>query len=245
MLDRYGFEPTDIQIDPHQKTGVVKVVLKGAGIPSFQIFPDVAYDYLQLDHLADDPIWQEVTLIYYGSLIQRSDIGFKQLGRLLSRRHKGMKCFCDINLRVPHYSRSTILQSLTYADILKLNDQELDEIRHILDNPASSGTFAEYLIAFFNIEMLAITRGAEGSTLITKKRTMDVPPAPLVDIIDTVGAGDGYAAMLVLGTFFRLPLETIAATTTDFAAKICQLPGAVPEDAGFYDEWKIRLGEYL
>ena len=41
MLDRYGFEPTDIQIDPHQKTGVVKVVLKGAGIPSFQIFPDV------------------------------------------------------------------------------------------------------------------------------------------------------------------------------------------------------------
>ena len=134
---------------------------------------------------------------------------------------------------------------MTYADILKLNDQELDEIRRILNNPTSSETFAEYLMSFFNIEMMAITHGAEGSTLVTEKRTMDIPPAPSVVIIDTVGAGDGYAAILALGTLLGLPLETIAATTTDFAAQICQLPGAVPEDAGFYDTWKIRLGEYL
>jgi len=245
MLDRYGFELTDIQIDPHHKTGVVKVAIDNAGVPTFQILPDVAYDYLQLEHFPANPIFQELSLIYFGSLIQRSSSGFKQVGRLLGRRHPGMKCFCDINLRIPHYSRSTILQSLTYADILKLNDQELDEIRYIFDNPASSGTFAEYLMSFFNIEMLAITRGAKGSTLITEKRTMDIPPAPPGDVIDTVGAGDGYAAVLALGTILGLPLETITVAATDFATEICQLPGAVPEGAGFYDSWKIRFGEYL
>ena len=245
MLYRHGFELSDIQIDPHHKTGVVNVALDDAGIPTFQILPDVAYDYLQLDHFSGNTVWQESSLIYYGSLIQRSKIGFKQVERLLSRRSSGTKCFCDINLRAPHYSRSTILQSLTYADILKLNDQELDVIRHTLDNPTSPGTFVEYLMSFFNIEMLTITRGAEGSTLITEKKTIDTPPAPSIDVIDTVGAGDGYASMLALGTLLGLPLETIASTTTDFAAQICQLPGAVPEDAGFYDTWKTRFVEYL
>ena len=243
MLYRHGFELSDIQVDHHHKTGVVNVALDDAGIPTFQILPDVAYDYLQLDHF--NTVWQESTLIYYGSLIQRTKIGFKQVGRLLSRRRSGTKCFCDINLRAPHYSRSTICQSLTYADILKLNDQELDEIRHTLDNPTSPGTFVEYLMSFFNIEMLTITRGAEGSTLITKKRTIDAPPVTSIDVIDTVGAGDGYAAMLAFGTLLGLPLETIASTSTDFAARICQLPGAVPEDAQFYDPWKTLFGEYL
>ena len=245
ILYRHGFELSDIQIDPCHKTGVVNVALDDAGKPTFQILPDVAYDYLKLDHFSGNTVWQESSLIYFGSLIQRSKIGFKQVGRLLSRRRSGTKCFCDINLRAPHYSRLSIFQSLTYADILKLNDQELDEIRHTLDNPTSPGTFVEYLMSFFNIEMLTITRGAEGSTLITKKRTIDAPPAPSVDVIDTVGAGDGYAAILAFGILLGLPLETIASTATDFAARICQLPGAVPEDAQFYDMWKTRFGEYL
>jgi hypothetical protein len=56
------------------------------------------------------------------------------------------------------------------CDNLKLNDQELDEIRCTLDNPTSPDTFVEYMMSFFNIEMIAITRGAEGSTLITEKK---------------------------------------------------------------------------
>ena len=244
MLSRHGFELSDIQIDSRHKTGVVEVALDDSGIPTFQILPDVAYDYLLLDHFTENAVCQGSKLIYYGSLVQRSKIGFKQVGRFLSGRCCGTKCFCDINLRAPHYSRSTILQSLMCADILKLNDQELDEIRHTLDNPTSPGAFAEYLMNYFNIEMLAITRGAQGSTLITKKRTIDTPPAPSTDVVDTVGAGDGYAAMLAFGFLLGLPLDTIASISNDFAVQICQLPGAVPEDAGFYDIWKTRFGEY-
>jgi fructokinase len=245
MLFQHGFELSDIQIDPLHKTGVVDVVLDDSGIPTFQIVPDVAYDYLQLDHLFGTAPWRESTIIYYGSLIQRSKIGFQQVGRFLNRRGDSTRYFCDINLRAPHYSRSTIIQSLMAADILKLNDHELDEIRNALDNPASAGTFIEYLMHCFDIEMLVITRGAEGSTLIMEKRIIDTPPAPPIDVVDTVGAGDAYAAMFALGIFLRLSIETIAGIAGDFAAQICQLPGAVPKDSGFYDTWKTRFGEYL
>jgi fructokinase len=245
MFHRSGFDLSDIQIDSHHKTGIVNVALDDGGIPTFRIFSDVAYDYLQLDTVHRKLACKEPALIYYGSLIQRTNAGFKQVGQFLRRQCAGTKCFCDINLRAPHYSRATLVQSLTQADILKLNDQEIDEIRHLLDYPASPDTFVEYLISFFNIEMVAITRGAEGSTLITGKDTIDTPPISVVDVVDTVGAGDGYAAMLVFGMLLGLPLETIAATAADFAARICQLPGAVPADIGFYDTWKTRFGEYL
>jgi len=244
ILFENGFELSDIQIDPLHKTGVVKVILDDSGIPTFQIVSDVAYDYLQIEHLFETALWRESSIIYYGSLIQRSKIGFQQVGRFLNRRCEGKRFFCDINLRTPHYSRSTIIQSLIVADILKLSDHELDEVRNTLDNPASADTFIEYLMHCFDIEMLVITRGAEGSTLITGKRIIDTPPAPSIDVVDTVGAGDAYAAMFALGIFLRLSIETIAGIAGDFAAQICQLPGAVPKDAGFYDNWKARFGEY-
>ena len=122
---------------------------------------------------------------------------------------------------------------------------QLDEIRHITDNPASPGTFVEYPMQFFYIEMLSITRGARGSMLITKERTIETQPAPSIVVVDTVGAGGRYAAMLAFGIHPGPPIETIASIATDSAGRICQLPGAVTEDAGFYDTWRTRYGEYL
>ena len=240
MLRRHGFALSDIQIDPHHKTGAVKVALDAAGVPSFQILSDVAYDYLQLDQVSENTGRRAPDLIYYGSLVQRGASGFKQVGRFLDRRRSGTKCFCDINLRAPHYSRAGIIQSLTHADILKLNDQELDVIRQTLDYPTAPGTFVEYLLSFFNIGLLAITRGAEGSTLITAEMTLDSPRVPPVNVVDTVGAGDGYAAMLAFGLLLGLPLATIAGLAADFAGRICQLPGAVRDDIRFYDVYKTH-----
>ena len=243
MLSHHGFDPSDIQVDPKHPTGVVNVALDDQGVPSFDILADVAYDYLAFESLPEDRAG-DASLIYYGSLIQRSKHGYDQLGALLGCRPFGTKCFCDINLRVPHYSRASIMQSLTGADILKINDQELEEIRHILDNPVASETFAEYLMSFFNLELLAITRGAGGSTLMNQKQIIDIPPATADVVVDTVGAGDAYAAMLALGTLLSLPLDATARACADFAARICRLPGAVPENTAFYDRWKTRWGEY-
>lgn len=48
----------------------------------------------------------------------------------------------------------------------------------------------------FGVELVAITRGGDGSTLSTRTGTASVS-APRVDVVDTVGAGDTYTAALV------------------------------------------------
>jgi fructokinase len=242
LLDRHGFNPADLQVDPRRPTGAVDVTLDAAGIPTFDILPDAAYDFLQLDQTPAQAVADDPALVYYGSLIQRSASGAGQVGRFLRRCSPGTKRFCDINLRAPHYSRETILQSLQFADILKLNEDELAEIRDCLDKPASLERFAEYLMSAFKIEMLAITRGAAGSTLITEYQSIDSPPPRSETVVDTVGAGDGFAAILVHGVLQGLPLETIAATANAFAASICRYPGAVVEDDHFYSSWIDRIG---
>lgn len=243
MLDQYGFSLSDVQIDRYQPTGVVSVAMDETGSPTFDILADVAYDFLQLDHWPAQAAVAEPALVYYGSLIQRGPDGFNQVGKFLRRCPPGTKRFCDINLRAPHYTRATILQSLQFADILKLSEDELSEIRDRLDNPASRENFTGYLLSRFGIDLLAITRGAAGSTLIAENQSIDSPPSQAVDVVDTVGAGDGFAAILAYGILHAWPLETIAEAANDFAAGICRYAGAVVEDDRFYNTWKSRLGE--
>lgn len=242
LLDRYGFNPADLQVDPRRPTGAVDVTLDASGIPTFDILPDAAYDFLQLDQMPAEAGAADPALVYFGSLIQRNANGAGQVGRFLRRCPQGTKRFCDINLRAPHYSRATIRQSLQFADILKLNEEELAEIRGCLGNPASPENFAGYLMSFFEIEMLAITRGAAGSTLIAGNQRIDSPPSRTGAVVDTVGAGDGFAAILARGVLQALPLDVIAKTANDFAAGICRYPGAVVEDDRFYSTWKARTG---
>lgn len=93
----------------------------------------------------------------------------------------------------------------------------------------------------YGISILAVTRGAAGSSIFHTDGRIEAPAPPTVSVVDTVGAGDGYSAMLALGVMRRLAMAHTAAVAGQFAAGICQIPGAVPEDPRFYDPWKPGL----
>lgn len=241
-LRRRGFSAGDLQIDPSHGTGIVDVSLDREGVPQFAIRDDAAYDHLDFDHLPDDPAWPGARFVYFGSLIQRSAGGYRRLGALLSRRGPKTRGFCDINLRWPHYSRKSVTQCLVHADVLKLNDEELEEIRRLLGYPVPAADMVAFLMARYHISTVALTRGADGSTISHGGERFDVPAEPVTPVVDTVGAGDGFSAVLAAGLLRRLPMVHIAATAGAFAAAVCRIPGAVPEDPDFHDTWRTRLG---
>jgi fructokinase len=76
--------------------------------------------------------------------------------------------------------------------------------------------------------------GADGSVIANR----DTPAPPYV--IDTVGAGDAFAAIFLLGRARGWPLEQTLARANEFAGAICAIPGAVPRDMDFYDKWAAR-----
>ena len=245
LLTARGFSAADIQIDTRHATGVVDVTLDDSGGAAFTIREDVAYDHLVLEHLTRDPDWPQVRLIYYGSLIQRGAGGYRQVAALLAQKPAGAVCFCDINLRPPHYCRESVDQCLRFADILKLNEDELETLRRLLDRPAPPEAFGGYLMNHYGISILAVTRGAAGSSIFHSGARIDAPAPPSIAVVDTVGAGDGYSAVLVLGVMRGLPMARTAAVAGEFAAGICRIPGAVPEDPRFYDSWQAGLKDAL
>jgi fructokinase len=97
----------------------------------------------------------------------------------------------------------------------------------------------------FTLEALVVTLGHRGSVYFGADGSLvasrDNPAPPFV--IDTVGAGDAFAAIFLLGRLRGWPLELTLARANEFAGAICAVTGAVPRDMNFYDKWVARWRE--
>jgi fructokinase len=87
----------------------------------------------------------------------------------------------------------------------------------------------------FDLRMVSLTRGGEGSTLFSTAERFDAEPSD-TKVIDTVGAGDAYASVVAAGYLRGLNGNAIVKAASDFSGKICGIPGALPVDADFYRE---------
>ncbi len=240
LIEASGFNTEDVQVDKNHATGSVEVTLDGNGVPSFEIKKNVAYDHIDLSQtLAEQK--HDLDMIYFGSLIQRTEYGYDQVQNFLKRSGAATTCFCDINFRAPHINTSAVVPSLEHADILKLNDEELETVIGMCGGPSKPTDAVDWLIKRFDISMIALTSGADGSTAFTGSKTIAGPTPKNEHIKDTVGAGDAYAAVLAAGTLMSLPVEETIALATDFAAHICGLPGAIPDKKEAYASLKNKF----
>jgi fructokinase len=239
-LERSGFPQGDIQVDRSHPTGTVDVALDGQGVPHFTICDDVAYDYIALPGAAAVAA-SPIDLIYFGTLARRTLRGFSQVEAFLNQAGASVIQFCDINLRPPHINPAAVAASLKHADLLKLNTEELALVSTLCNGPGAVEDAIEWLLGDHGIDAVAVTRGAQGSTLYSKRATSHSPPVQVAQMVDTVGAGDAYAAVLAAGRLNHLPDDVTLNLATRFAADICAIPGATPDDAGRYKTLKDEM----
>jgi fructokinase len=234
-MDSWGMARSGVQVDPLHETGIVNVNLRD-GEPSFEIVADRAWDKIERDLLPDLP---QVGLVYHGTLASRQQASRGALADLLRRVRAPV--FVDVNLRAPWWNRETVLSSLKAVQTIKMNETEL------LDLAPGGGTLdagAKILLERYRPELLCVTRGEDGAVAYTPARTLRVaPPGKRAAVVDTVGAGDAFAAVLIAGTLCDWPMETTLDRAQSLAGQVVGLQGAVTEDIGFYrrfrTEWKI------
>ncbi|MFZ2301733.1 MAG: carbohydrate kinase [Gallionella sp.] len=238
-----GMEIGGVQIDRHRPTGQVKVHLENDG-HRFEILPEQAYDFIhpavaRMVRLPLDP-----ALIYYGTLAQRHEVSRRALTTLL--RSTSAAKFLDVNLRTPWYDEKTLRSALRYANIVKLNAEELDVLGGMLKLPGyGPQDRVMELMRQFDLEQVVVTCGPEGAWQMnyTGKAIEAVASNRGATVMDTVGAGDGFAAVYILGALRHWPMENTLARANSFAAAICSIRGAVPGHADFYQpfirEWEI------
>jgi fructokinase len=238
-LELARFDLDDIQVDEDHPTGSVNVRLDKSGAPQFDIISEVAYDYIEFIPEYHSNLISKAQIIYFGSLVQRSEAGCENIHAFISRKSSEIINFYDINLRPGCYNNAIIEKSLLKTDILKLNTNELGKLKQILSLKIKNDEFVYHLMETHSIGTVSLTKGELGSELFTNQGCISSEPAEAIKVVDSVGAGDAYAAMLVAGLLKKWQPEKILERTSLFASRICEIKGAIPGSASFYEPFKF------
>jgi len=251
-FERFVMPDTGLQVDPMEETGRVVVERASAATgPGHRltILPRQAYDFIDAEAALASIGGMAADTIYFGTLAQREAPSRQALAALLAATPA--RRFLDLNLRPGQVGEAIVGAALQAADIVKLNEEELQALFQWYfqigpdDAPLTTEEVhasCRALMQRFGLEGLIVTLGHRGSVyfgagdLLIANRDNPAPPY----VIDTVGAGDAFAAIFLLGRARGWPLELTLARANEFAGAICAVNGAVPQDLNFYDRWVGR-----
>ena len=247
-FERFAMSQAGLQVDAIEETGRV-IVERGPKGHRFVIVPNQAYDYIAREEALAAAKTVDAGAVYFGTLAQRGERSRGTLKALLAAT-KGTR-FLDVNMRDGQVDERTVSDSLHAADIAKVNEDELQTLFgwYFQLGPNDAPMAADEtrsacgaLLQMFGLQALIVTLGHRGSVVFQADGatidTRDTPAPPFV--IDTVGAGDAFSAIFLLGRARGWPLDLTLTRANEFAGAICAIPGAVPRDLGFYDKWMTR-----
>lgn len=238
----FGLSESGLQHDPDHATGAVTVhrmnaaeIRDMAGGHRFEIHADAAWDYLDGSIALRSLPQQGASVVYFGTLAQRSPQSRQAIHAVLEST-KALR-YLDLNLREPFGTRELVADSLTGADWLKVNDEELAILL------AWFAPTVPELMRQFSLQRLILTRGAEGWATYNALGVCEStgPSSPAPHLVDTVGAGDAFSAMVLACHFHGLALENALRLAATFAARMCEQAGPMSHDPAFFEPWLRTL----
>lgn len=226
-MRHWGMDDHGLQFDSTLPTGRVSVEFSD-GEPRYDIVAPCAYDRIEV--VQTTPV--ACGLLYHGSLALR-DASSRQAAASLQAGGP-QTIFLDVNLRPPWWQREQVLAMVQQADWVKLNGEELQ-----LLYPA--GDAAAFLTAY-RLRGVLLTHGAAGAELFSAEgEHLRTQPQGEVTV---VGAGDAFAAVMILGLSRDWSLSITLQRAQAFAAALVGQRGATVADHDFYrpfiDDWQLN-----
>ena len=245
---RCGLAEAGIQRDAVRPTGRVVVTLGDAG-PSYTIEPGGAWDHIDAAAARELARQWAPAVVVFGSLALRSTASREAVDAVLGST--GALRFVDLNLRDTPDLQALAAQALKMADWVKVNDEELDRLLGWFvcsgappaDGPLRRQALVD-LAARFGVQRWIVTCGERGWFTLdsTGRRDAAGVAQPVPQLVDTVGAGDAFSAVVVAGFAARWPLACSLDSAARLAAAVCGVRGAMPDDQAFIDHWRRELG---
>lgn len=231
-MQEWDMDTAGLQTDPLLPTGRVSVTFTD-GEPAYDIVQPCAYDAIE----AQLPM-PDCSLLYHGSLALRGTASFLTLQRLRYKQPETV--FVDVNLRAPWWQRKQVQLLLRHAHWAKLN---ADELNLLYDSNKAGESVARDFVAEYGLRGLVLTHGAQGAEVFTGDGLhFEVRPEMAIEVVDTVGAGDAFAAVFILGLRNDWPLDVTLQRAQQFASRVVGRRGATVSDLAFYqtqiNEWR-------
>lgn len=211
-------------------TGVVKISLTEDGIPDYDICRNVAWDYIpftpEMNQLA-----QSADAVCFGSLAQRCFVSRDCISRFLDimRGNCNTLRVFDLNLRQDFYDCNIVGNSLHCCNVVKLNDEELPIVVRMFSIKGDSAKQqCRNLMERFGLKMAILTCGTRGSYIFAQDTTSFVE-TPLVEVADTVGAGDSFLGAFIGSLLNGKTIHDAHTTAVRISAYVCTQNGAMPD----------------
>ena len=145
-----------------QPTSRVLVTLDPKGIPQYEIVEGVAWDSIECSDKEIELVC-DASVVCWGSLAQRNDDSRASIIRMLAAAPKEAIKVFDIKIRQHYYNREVIEESLRYANVLKLNEDELPLVADILALAGDVKQQINTLIERYSLRYVIYTHGADFS----------------------------------------------------------------------------------
>jgi fructokinase len=227
FLFRLGMSTRYVIKDSDYPTGLVSVMMRN-GEPGYQIESGAAWDYIAARPTLTD-------------LAQRSPVSRDTIRSFLQNAPQAIRLY-DVNLRrntltgEAGYTPEIVAYSCQTATIIKANQSELFALMDLLGIPCPADrtldgirSRMELLLAHFPAKAIVVTRGAEGTIVLSDHGEFDLStPVTTGGTPHPVGAGDACAAGILFGITLGWDIHTTMELANLMGADVAAHPSATP-----------------
>lgn len=245
VLEADNIDTSGMKSDPNAQTRMAYVVTTMTGDRKLAEFSRVACADARLEpgDLKPDQ-FAKASVLHFGSisLIASPAAEATKKAVEMAQSNKLLISY-DPNVRLglwpsPEACKSKILETLKWADMVKINEDELNFLTGSRDFAA-----AEELRKTHNIPLLIITLDSRGAYISTARGNRTVPGFQ-VSLVEATGAGDGFNSGVIAGLMPHIKnapdrrkvlenmeineLSEIIRRANAIGALACTRPGAIP-----------------
>ena len=245
VLEADGIDCSSTIVDPDAQTRMAYIVTTASGDRKLAEFTKIACADARLEPGDLRPeSFAKASVIHFGSISLISSPAREATQRAVElAKENNMLVSYDPNVRLglwssPEVCRQTILDTLKWADICKINEDELAFL-----TGSRSLEAAEKLRADHDISLFIVTLDSRGAFYSHKNGSKTVPGFHVV-LVEATGAGDGFNSGVITGlleTVKTAPnrvdalneltgseVEKIIRRANAIGALTCTRPGAIP-----------------
>ena len=245
LLDQEGIDTSMTVMDPNASTRMAYVVTTSTGDRKLAEFSRIACADAQLQEqdLRED-VFKGATALHFGSISLIAEPAKSATRRAIEMANAAKLLISyDPNVRLglwptPADCKNTIIDTLKWADIVKIN---VDELEFLTGSREFSA--AERLRAEHNVPLMIITLDSNGCHFLTELGDKSVPGFQ-IQLVEATGAGDGFVSAVIAGLLPHIKnapnrrgalkalkhetLTDIFRRANAVGAIACTRPGAIP-----------------
>ena len=206
-LEKENVEISQVKITNEYKTALAFVGLDEKRSPGFSFYRSPCADIMLAPEEISEEYIKSAKLLMCGTVSMADEPARSAIFKAIeyAKRH-GLQVACDPNLRNDLWHNKDPREHI--FKVLKDTDIFLPSISEAEFITGEKGEKAFESILELGPDIVGITQGAEGATILTKDGIFSAPSYK-VDVVDTTGAGDAFAAGLITGLLTNMPLEEI------------------------------------